>query len=359
MQVHRGSDELTLFQRFMRVLTHPQHSGKPVPAKKAKAPKAARNAAKPVSKPKATPQMKVAGKPQPPSKGTAMRAASNAGGATAVAERPGGEARMPTSPSKPVEVFSPDRPANQNGKGDKPESQARSQGNADFSNGSLLDDMDDSTLGLIHPTDADRDEAPANGQSKAKADSSHEPAAIEKIPDSSASKGPEIGEVVDLIEKLRTHVDAQGGRFDQAMGVLDQIRESAAALPEIRERIDTMLASIDELKANQFKGHEKVERALSAQSSRLDEIFKAIERATQREEKLAQSLTEINQTILAVSGTNDRLAAAIDAMRRHEAERDARIGRALTGAQRWLIVLTLVMGVGMIATIITAMVAGG
>ncbi|MFI4915326.1 MAG: hypothetical protein ACIAS6_02320, partial [Phycisphaerales bacterium JB060] len=85
----------------------------------------------------------------------------------------------------------------------------------------------------------------------------------------------------------------------------------------------------------------------------------AIARATQREEKLAQSLTEINQTILAVSGTNDRLAAAIDAMRRHEAERDARIGRALTGAQRWLIVLTLVMGVGMIATIITAMVAGG
>lgn len=338
----------------MRVLTHPQHSGKPVPAKKAKAPRAARNAAKPVSKPKATPQMKAAGKPQPPSKDTAMQAASNATGATAVAERPGGESGMPTTPTKPVEVFSPDRPAKQAGKGDRPESQAAAQGNADFGNGSLLDDMDDSTLGLIHPQPTGKD----TGEDKPRKDAEPQPSAIEKA-QPQAPTGPEIGEVVDLIEKLRTHVDAQGGRFDQAMGVLDHIRESAAALPEIRERIDTMLASIDELKANQFKGHEKVERALSAQSARLDEISEAIKRATQREEKLAQSLTEINQTILAVSGTNDRLAAAIDAMRRHEAERDARIGRALTGAQRWLIVLTLVMGVGMIATIITAMVAGG
>ncbi|OAB60518.1 hypothetical protein AY599_05615 [Leptolyngbya valderiana BDU 20041] len=223
---------------------------------------------------------------------------------------------------------------------------------ADLGTGSLMDDLDDSTLGLGDP----------KPQAESKPDPAPSEKAIERTPESrapEATKGPEIGEVVDLIEKLRTHVDAQGGRFDHAMGVLDQIRESAAALPEIRERIDTMLASIDELKANQFKGHEKVERALSAQSSRLDEIFKAIERATQREEKLAQSLAEINQTILAVSGTNDRLASAIDAMRRHEAERDARIGRALTGAQRWLIVLTLVMGVGMIATIITAVVAGG
>ncbi|MFI4915020.1 MAG: hypothetical protein ACIAS6_00760, partial [Phycisphaerales bacterium JB060] len=267
----------------MRVLTHPQHSGKPMPAKKAKAPRAARNAAKPVSKPKA-PQMKAAGKPHPPSRDTAMRAASNATGATAVAERPSDKSGMPTTPSKPVEVFSPDRPASQTGKGDKPEPQAAAQGNADFGNGSLLDDMDDSTLGLIHPADSDRDEAPAKGQSNAREASSDEAAAIEKRSDSSGSKGPEIGEVVDLIEKLRTHVDAQGGRFDQAMGVLDHIRESAAALPEIRERIDTMLASIDELKANQFKGHEKVERALSAQSARLDEISEAIELATQREE---------------------------------------------------------------------------
>lgn len=318
---------MSLFQRFMRVLTHPQHAGEPFPQKKAKAPKAARKAAEPVAKPKAMPEMKVAGKPQAPATGTAMRPASHASGSVAVADKP----KAPGAPSRPVEVFAPDRPDH-----DKPDEA--------LGTGSLMDDMDDSSLGLIHP--------------KPKAEKEPQTKAIETVTEPEPPTGPEIGEVVDLIEKLRTHVDAQGGRFDQAMGVLDQIRESAAALPEIRERIDTMLASIDELKAAQFKGHEKVERALATQSARLDEISQAIAHATKREEKLAQSLTEINQTILAVSGTNDRLASAIDAMRRHEAERDARIGRALTGAQRWLVVLTLVMVVGMVATIITAVVVG-
>jgi len=312
---------LSLFQRFMRVLTHPQHAGEPLPQKKAKA----RKAAGPVSTPKAVPEMKVAGRPQAPAAGTAMRPASDASGSVAVADKP----KIPDTPSRPVEVFAPNRPDH-----DEPDEA--------LGVGSLVDDMDDSSLGLIHPEPKVEPKAQA----------------LERAVEPEPPTGPEIGEVVDLIEKLRTHVDAQGGRFDQAMGVLDQIRESAAALPEIRERIDTMLASIDELKAAQFKGHEKVERALATQSSRLDEIFQAIAHATKREEKLAQSLTEINQTILAVSGTNDRLAAAIDAMRRHEAERDARIGRALTGAQRWLVVLTLVMVVGMVATIITAVVVG-
>lgn len=308
----------------MRVLTHPQHAGEPLPQKKPKASRPAKDR-RTAPRPGATASMKPAGKP----------AAS--GTATAVADKP----KFPASPAKPIEVFAPDRPT------EKP---TEPDDDLALGTGSLIDDMDDSSLGLVRP----------EPKAATKPQAAPEPKDIAPVSESvPEATGPEIGEVVDLIEKLRTHVDAQGGRFDQAMGVLDQIRESAAALPEIRERIDTMLASIDELKANQFKGHEKVERALSAQSSRLDEIFKAIERATQREEKLAQSLTEINQTILAVSGTNDRLASAIDAMRRHEAERDARIGRALTGAQRWLIVLTLVMGVGMIATIITAMVAGG
>ncbi|UYV13398.1 MAG: hypothetical protein NCW75_03720 [Phycisphaera sp.] len=312
---------MSLFQRFMRVLTHPQHAGEPMTQKKAKAPRAPKPA-KPIA-----PAMKVAGKPKAPSTGTAMRPVSHASSSVAVADQP----KVPGTPARPIEVFAPNRPGQ-----DEPDGALGS--------GSLLEDMDDSTLGLVHP--------------EPKADKPPKTTAIEAAPEPELPTGPEIGEVVDLIEKLRTHVDAQGGRFDQAMGVLDQIRESAAALPEIRERIDTMLASIDELKANQFKGHEKVERALATQSARLDEISQAIAHATQREEKLAQSLLEINQTILAVSGTNDRLASAIDAMRRHEAERDARIGRALTGAQRWLVVLTLVMVVGMVATIITAIAMG-
>lgn len=329
---------MTLFQKFMRVLTHPQHAGKPMPAKKPKAAKPAKaGKAPPAAKPAPTP-MRAAPKPM-----AATAAQSNgSASATAVADKP----RMPGVPSRPVEVFSPDRP-------DQSEQPSKAHGDAiqldddhaPLGIGSLVDDMDDSSLGLIHPETTDA--------------SAGETGAIQKAPEPAEPQGPQIGDVVDLIEKLRTHVDAQNGRFEQAMGVLDQIRTSAAALPEIRERIDTMLASIDELKASQFRGHEKVERALAAQSARLDEISRAIERATQREERLAQSLIEINQTILAVSTTNDRLASAIDAMRRHEAERDARIGRALTGAQRWLIVLTLVMAVGMIATIITAVVAGG
>ena len=304
---------MTLFQRFMRVLTHPQHAGEPLPAKKPRKPKPARVSPAP---------MKVAEKPP-----VAELEPDDSGASVAVASMP----KIPTTPDRPVEIFAPDRAPSDDDEPPKP-----------LGTNSLLDDLDDSSLGIV-------DTEPTT------------PVIIESRPVDTAPEpvGSEIGEVFELIEKLRDHVDAQNGRFEQAMGVLDQIKTSAAALPEIRERIDSMLASIDELKASQFKGHEKVERALAAQSARLDTIAQAIERATEREERLATSLVEINQTILSVSTTNDRLASVIDAMRRHEAERDARIGRALTGAQRWLVVLTLVMGAGMVATIITAILASG
>lgn len=319
---------MTLFQRFMRVLTHPQHAGEPLPSRKPKKPKPARSSA--------------AGGAGSPMRVAQAGQKAEPSSATAVAEPPASardaEPKIPTSPSTPVEVFAPDRmePSEVNG-------------DAALGSGSLLDDLEDSSLGLIHSDPDSGPEASSGVTDKASS-------AIEPVPQGEDSK---IGEVFELIEKLRDHVDAQNGRFEQAMGVIDQIRTSAAALPEIRERVDSMLAALDELKAKQFQGHEKVERALSAQSARLDTIAQAIERATQREERLAESLVEINQTILSVSTTNDRLANAIEAMRRHEAERDARIGRALTGAQRWLIVLTLVMAIGMIATIITAVMAGG
>ncbi len=302
---------MTLFQRFVRILTHPQHAGEPMPAKKPRRTKPAAVAPAPMKVAKKAPATTVE--------------AEDSGVSVAVASTP----KIPTTPQRPVEIFAPDR-----------ESSDEQEPTEPIGTGSLLDDLDDSSLGI-------EDAEPV--------------AIIESKPIDNAPEpsGPELVEVFDLIEKLRDHVDAQNGRFEQAMGVLDQIKTSAAALPEIRERIDTMLASIDELKANQFKGHEKVERALAAQSARLDTIAQAIERATEREERLATSLVEINQTILSVSTTNDRLASVIDAMRRHEAERDARIGRALTGAQRWLVVLTLVMGAGMVATIITAILASG
>lgn len=276
---------------------------------------------------------------------SAAKPADTGSAATATAEKPA--AKVPTAPARPVEVFSPDRPA----------SDTRATGL-----GPLMDDgqdPDDSGIDLIHPEPKPAPE-PVGAVGANGAIGADRPAekAISAAP-AAEVEGPQLGEVMDLIEKLRTHVDAQHGRFEHAMGVLDQIRTSAAALPEIRERIDTMLASLDDLRENHAQGHAKVERALAAQSARLDAIAQAIERATQREERLSESLLEINQTIRAVTGTNDRLANAIEAMRRHEAERDARIGRALTGAQRWLMVLSLVMGLGMLATIITAVVVGG
>ena len=318
---------MTLFQRFMRVLTHPQHAGEPLPSKKSKPAKAAK-----AGRSSAPMRAKASAAQAPTPNDDAV--------AVALAEPVQASPKIPTTPSRPVEVFSPDRPNDAD------------NDDAPLGGGSLLDDLDDSSLGLGESRHAGSSMHPS-------ADTPAEASTAMVAPEDDAASGRQIGEVFELIEKLRDHVDAQNGRFEQAMGALDQIRTSAEALPEIRERIDSMVAFLDELKASQFRGHEKVERALAAQSARLDTIAQAIERATQREERLAESLVDINQTILAVSTTNDRLANAIEAMRRHEAERDARIGRALTGAQRWLIVLTLVMVIGMIATIITAVAAGG
>ncbi|MCW5757806.1 MAG: hypothetical protein KIT54_11275 [Phycisphaeraceae bacterium] len=313
---------MSLFQRFMRILTHPQHAGEPLPAKKPK----------PAKPERAKPQDMRA------KQDVSSAQAATASKPVAVATRPA--AKIPTAPAKPVEVFSPARPA--------------SMGNSHLGMSPLMDDPDDSGVDLIRPeTGLDLEPGP----SPIRVATPNVAKAIEPVP--MEPQGHQLDEVLDLIEKLRTHVDAQNGRFEQAMGVLDQIRSSAAVLPEIRERIDSMLASMDDLRERQIEGHAQVERALAAQSARLDAIAHAIERATQREERLSESLLEINQTIRAVTGTNDRLANAIESMRRHEAERDARIGRALTGAQRWLMVLSLVLGLGMLATIITAVVVGG
>ncbi|MEO1008143.1 MAG: hypothetical protein AAFX79_06230 [Planctomycetota bacterium] len=241
----------------------------------------------------ATPGMRVARNGSAEPSPSARRAVSSSGSVAVAPSKP--SSAMPTAPERPVEVMSPSR----------------------------------------RPT-------PTKGAPAVAPKPALEPS------------GPQIGEVVDLIHKLRNHVDAQNSRFEKAMSVLDNIRGSAAALPEIKQRVDGVLASMDELRDSVGAGQARMERALADHGARLDAISEAIHRASEREERLAQSMLDIGQTIKAVSGTNDRLAQAIETMRRHEADRDARLGRALLGAQRWLMALTIVMSLGMAGTLVAA-----
>jgi len=261
--------------------------------------------------------------------------AAGAGGGVAVAQQTKKSPADPTAPSRPVEVQPP--------ASKQPTSKRPGPGTGGkTANGTGVKRPADMPQGT--PIHSQQRPAPATQPTQA------------NTPVAPAKPDPRIGEVVELIHKLRDHVDHQNDRFEKAMGVLDQIRGSAAALPEIRQRIDGMLASMDELRQSVHAGQEHMERALAAHGERLDAIAQAVDQASAREERLSKSLAEIGETIRAVSSTNDRLATAIETMRRHEADRDARLGRAITGAQRWLMALTVVMGLGMLAMTVTSIV---
>src|SRR5690606_36032511 len=88
-------------------------------------------------------------------------------------------------------------------------------------------------------------------------------------------------EVVDLVRRLKSHMETQDERFDRLMGVAEQLRESVQSAPGLREDARKALAALDQIATTQRDGQTRTETALQAQSGRLNRMTELMENSSE------------------------------------------------------------------------------
>jgi myosin heavy subunit len=166
-------------------------------------------------------------------------------------------------------------------------------------------------------------------------------------------------EVVDLVRRLKTHMETQDERFDRLMGVAEQIRESVQAAPGLREDARKALVALDQIASTQREGQTRTETALQAHSGRLNRMTELMENSSETEQRVASTLTDVGTTLSAMAAATESVGGALRAMQEREAKRDAQLAGLLTRSHRWMVAITAVVGVAIAAGLIFAALLAG
>lgn len=161
-------------------------------------------------------------------------------------------------------------------------------------------------------------------------------------------------EVVDLVRRVKTHMETQDERFDRLMGVAEQIRESVQVTPGLREDARKALAALDQLAADQREGQARAENALQAHSGRLNRMTELMEQSSETEQRVASTLSDVGTTLSAMASATESVGAALNALQEREARRDAQLAGLLTRSHRWMIAITAMVGVATATGLILA-----
>ncbi|MFG0286381.1 MAG: hypothetical protein ACF8R7_18360 [Phycisphaerales bacterium JB039] len=161
-------------------------------------------------------------------------------------------------------------------------------------------------------------------------------------------------EVVDLVRRVKTHMETQDDRFDRLMQVAEQIRQSVEAAPGLREDARKALAALDQLSVTQRECQDRTENALSAQSGRLNRMTELMESSSETEQRVAATLNDMGTTLSAMAGATQGLGTALQALQEREAKRDAQLAGLLTRSHRWMVAITAMVGVAIAAGLILA-----
>lgn len=166
-------------------------------------------------------------------------------------------------------------------------------------------------------------------------------------------------EVVDLVRRVKTHMETQDERFDRLMGIAEQIRKSVEAAPGLREDARKALAALDQLATTQRDGQARTETALQAHSGRLNRMTELMENSSETEQRVAATLTDVGATLSAMAAATENVGGALRSMQEREAKRDAELASLLTRSHRWMVAITAVVGVAIAAGLIFAALLAG
>jgi chromosome segregation ATPase len=161
-------------------------------------------------------------------------------------------------------------------------------------------------------------------------------------------------EVVDLVRRVKSHMETQDERFDRLMGIAEQIRKSVEAAPGLREDARKALVALDQLATTQRDGQARTETALQAHSGRLNRMTELMENSSETEQRVASTLSDVGATLSAMATATENVGGALRAMQEREAKRDAELAGLLTRSHRWMVAITAVVGVAIAAGLIFA-----
>ena len=161
-------------------------------------------------------------------------------------------------------------------------------------------------------------------------------------------------EVVDLVRRVKGHMETQDERFDRLMHIAEQIRQSVEAAPGLREDARKALVALDQLSVTQRECQDRTENALAAQSGRLNRMTELMESSSETEQRVAATLNDMGTTLSAMAGATQGLGTALHALQEREEKRDAQLAGLLTRSHRWMVAITAMVGVAIAVGLIMA-----
>jgi len=176
-------------------------------------------------------------------------------------------------------------------------------------------------------------------------------------------------EVLGLVRKVDTHLDAERQRADQLLRITQETSTKLDALPELAEqnrRIADSIARLVELtQSGQEADRDSAERltktavqqleSAQQQTAALQQVQSAVHKSGEAERELAKSVGSMTKA-------TDELGETITAMRQTDTAREEELAGLVRNSQRGLIALVVITGllaIGTLAAVVFGVQVGG
>ncbi|MEL7472390.1 MAG: hypothetical protein AAGK04_03665 [Planctomycetota bacterium] len=163
-------------------------------------------------------------------------------------------------------------------------------------------------------------------------------------------------EVLGLVRKMDTHLDAERQRGDRLLEIAERIAPAVAVLPELRQQNARMTDAMERLaeSTDRAAGRSEQQRAEIAREHReaLDQVRETVSKSESVGERVAGTLGEFKQAVEDVATRNETLGEAVIKSQAASDQRERELADTIAGAQRWMVTAVSICGAMVVLAVI-------
>lgn len=151
-------------------------------------------------------------------------------------------------------------------------------------------------------------------------------------------------DVVAMIRRIGEHLDAQSGRTERLIELMERLPPALEALPEINRQntrlLDVLTDHLDQVRTREDALNATLSRlgeATSQQTETLTQVREELDRGTELSGRMTDTLGSFRETLTQLTETNTQSASVLTGMADTMHAREERMAQALTRTNRWMI----------------------
>jgi hypothetical protein len=141
-------------------------------------------------------------------------------------------------------------------------------------------------------------------------------------------------EVVELIQKVDTHLDEQSKRQERLLEIAETVPDALAKLPEMHAQTARLTHAIEQLTEATVRGVNRNDAAMTKQKAALDQLVTHAADSAHTQTKVVGSLAGLAEGVTHMHEAGTQMSAAMTELGKHESTRDAAITAAVKDQRR-------------------------